>query len=118
LSISEVKRKLNEYDAIFKSDNKAVLNNTNNRPIRSVNLKNQLNSFLIEYLFNQTNAENRQQTTNLADLVLKNTKKAGGNSNFDNYQNLVDNFLRVSKLSLRSLIYELFKVLHFFLILE
>ncbi len=105
MSINEVKRKLNEYDAILKNKNQAEFNKTIHRTIRSVDLKNELNLFLIEYLFNNTglnNFDNRQRTkTSLAYLANEHKKNNGQKSNFINYQTLVDNFLKVCKLSKR-----------------
>lgn len=99
LSLSEVKRKLDEFDEIF--GGKDMMPNeysrhNHTRSIRSVEMANQLNSYLIEYLFNQTKLNNFEQTAksrNLVDLII-NFRKIDKHSSVVTYQNLVNDFLK------------------------
>jgi len=115
LSLTEIKRKLNEYDELYKKDSnsqsvlskKSVNNETRlARSIRSIDLTNRLNSYLIEYIFNNSNSNpnsnsnmnqnNFKAKKTLFDLIigqtyLKNTKN-NENFNFNNYNNLVNYF--------------------------
>lgn len=102
VSISEVKRKLDQYDALFKKDLKTFNSNSNTqnqtklvRSIRSIGFTNRLNSYLIKYLYNKTSTvENDPKTLHLLNLVRGDSTKNKSELSDVIYRNLVNKFLR------------------------
>jgi len=102
-SLERIKLQMKEYDNLFKKLNQDTSieklsglerNSSTNliRSIRSIDIGNRLNSYLIEWLFNKTSNQKQYSLKNLL-LLNKTNQNSVELTNFLNYNSLIEQFI-------------------------